>query len=47
MGACAQIMLEEIRNHLHGATSLERVEMVLFDAAALAAFEHAQAALPD
>jgi O-acetyl-ADP-ribose deacetylase (regulator of RNase III) len=44
---CARIMLEEIRDHLHGATSLKRVEMVLFDAAALAAFEDAQAALPD
>ncbi|HEY6418879.1 MAG TPA: macro domain-containing protein [Candidatus Binataceae bacterium] len=42
---CAQVMLEEIRAHLRGQTSVERVEVVLFDAAALAAFEHAFAAM--
>jgi O-acetyl-ADP-ribose deacetylase (regulator of RNase III) len=36
---CARIILEEIRGHLLGATTLEHVEMVLFDAAAMAAFE--------
>jgi O-acetyl-ADP-ribose deacetylase (regulator of RNase III) len=47
IGACARIMLEEIRDHLRAVTPLERVEMVLFDAAALAAFERALAALED
>jgi hypothetical protein len=31
-------MLDEIRAHLSGATSLERVEFVLFDDAALQVF---------
>ena len=31
-------MLEEIRDHLRGATPLERVEMVLFDERGLSAF---------
>ncbi|MGA2411671.1 MAG: macro domain-containing protein [Candidatus Binataceae bacterium] len=44
---CARVMLEEIRGHLLGATSLERVEMVLFDAAALGAFEHVFATIAD
>ena len=38
---CARVMLDEVRAHLGGATSLERVEFVLFDAAGLAAFERA------
>ena len=38
---CAQVMLEEVRDHLNGETSLRRVEFVLFDAAALAAFQGA------
>ncbi len=42
---CAQVMLEEVRDHLSGATSLTRVEFVLFDAAALAAFQHTFAAM--
>lgn len=42
---CATVMLEEIRAHLRDATSLEHVELVLFDAPALAAFEHAFAAM--
>ncbi|HTT74463.1 MAG TPA: macro domain-containing protein [Candidatus Binataceae bacterium] len=41
---CARIMLEEIRDHLLGATKLEHVEIVLFDAAALSAFEQVLAA---
>jgi O-acetyl-ADP-ribose deacetylase (regulator of RNase III) len=36
---CASIMLDEIRRHLSEATTLERVEIVLFDDAALAAFQ--------
>jgi serine/threonine-protein kinase len=38
MDRCAEVMLEEIRTHLAGETSLRRVEIVLFDAAALAIF---------
>jgi O-acetyl-ADP-ribose deacetylase (regulator of RNase III) len=28
---CAEVMLAEVRDHLHGPTSLERIEFVLFD----------------
>jgi O-acetyl-ADP-ribose deacetylase len=35
---CAAIMLSEVVQHLSGKTSLERVEFVLFDAAALETF---------
>lgn len=38
---CAEIMLRETAKHLSGATSLKRVEFVLFDAAALKAFQEA------
>ena len=44
---CARIMLEEIRNHLNSITALERVEIILFDAAALGSFEHVLASLED
>lgn len=44
---CARIMLEEIRDHLIGVTSIQRVEMVLFDAAALAAFQAVLASFND
>src|SRR5271166_3719531 len=40
---CAQAMLEEVRAHLSGQTTLERVEFVLFDRRALEAFERALA----
>lgn len=36
---CAEIMLEEVRAHLGGATSLELVKFVLFDTAARETFE--------
>ena len=36
---CAQVMLEEVRAHLEGPTTLERVEFVLFDRRALEVFE--------
>ncbi len=42
---CAEVMLEEIRAHLSAGTSLKRVELVLFDDAALSAFERAFAAM--
>lgn len=44
---CAQVMLHEVREHLTHPTSLERVEFVLFDAAALAAFRRALDSAPD
>ena len=47
LSRCAQVMLEEVRKHLSGPTTLERVLFVLFDAPALSAFEQALAAMPD
>jgi O-acetyl-ADP-ribose deacetylase len=47
MERCAVVMLEEIRDHLRGRTSLERVELVLFDERALHAFGDALAKLVD
>lgn len=47
MAQCAEVMLEEVREHLRGATSLERVEFVLFDRPALEAFEKAFAKTTD
>ncbi len=44
---CAEVMLDEIRAHLSARTSLKRVELVLFDAAALATFERTLASMPD
>ncbi|HUY29198.1 MAG TPA: macro domain-containing protein [Candidatus Binataceae bacterium] len=44
---CARVMLDEVRAHLRGATSLKRIEFVLFDAAGLAAFKRALAESPD
>lgn len=41
MDRCAQIMLEEVRAHLGGTTSLDRVEFVLFDDSARETFERA------
>jgi O-acetyl-ADP-ribose deacetylase (regulator of RNase III) len=36
---CAQVMIEEVRKHLGGETTLECVEFVLFDRRALEIFE--------
>jgi O-acetyl-ADP-ribose deacetylase (regulator of RNase III) len=47
MRRCAEVMLDEIRNHVKSRTSLDKVEMVLFDKSALAEFERVFAALPD
>lgn len=44
---CAQVMLEEVRKHLSGPTTLERVLFVLFDASALQAFQQTLAAIPE
>jgi O-acetyl-ADP-ribose deacetylase (regulator of RNase III) len=43
MKRCAAVMLEEIRSHLNRESSLIHVEIVLFDAPALAVFEEALA----
>jgi O-acetyl-ADP-ribose deacetylase len=42
---CAHFMLADVREHLAGPTSLERVEFVLFDAATREIFEQALAAM--
>jgi len=39
MDRCAKVMLEEMRDHLKGTTSIKRVEVVLFDARSLEVFE--------
>jgi O-acetyl-ADP-ribose deacetylase (regulator of RNase III) len=39
MHRCAQVMLEEVRAHLEGATSVQLVEFVLFDASAYNIFK--------
>ena len=36
---CAQVMLEEVRAHLGGPTTLERIDFVLFDRRSLEVFE--------
>lgn len=36
---CAEVMLEEVRDHLGGKTPLERIEFVLFDRPAFEAFK--------
>jgi len=36
---CAKVMLDEIRSHLASSTSIERVEIVLYDEAARKVFE--------
>jgi O-acetyl-ADP-ribose deacetylase (regulator of RNase III) len=47
MNRCAQVMLEEVKKHLSGSTTLERVLFVLFDASSLKTFEQTLAAMPD
>lgn len=42
---CAQVMLEEVRDHLMGETSVRLVEFVLFDRAAFEAFERVSKAM--
>jgi len=36
---CAEVMVEEVRAHLEGSTTLERVDFVLFDRRSLEVFE--------
>jgi O-acetyl-ADP-ribose deacetylase (regulator of RNase III) len=47
MDRCAEVMLETIRDHLKSEAIPERVELVLFDRTALAAFEEALKNLAD
>lgn len=47
MARCAEVMLEEIRAHLNGETSLKQVEIVLHDSAALKVFERTFANMAD
>ena len=47
LSRCAQVMLEEVRKHFNGPTSLQQVCFVLFDTAALTAFQQTLAAMPD
>jgi O-acetyl-ADP-ribose deacetylase (regulator of RNase III) len=42
---CAQVMLEEVRKHLTGQTTLHQVLFVLFDAAALKVFQRTLTAM--
>ncbi len=44
---CAQIMLEEVRIHLAGQTTLQQVLFVLFDDAALKVFQRTLTAMPE
>jgi O-acetyl-ADP-ribose deacetylase (regulator of RNase III) len=44
---CARVMLEEVRAHLGGPTTVERVEFVLFDRDSLEVFERALAKMKD
>jgi len=47
LARCAQVMLEEVKQHLNSSTTLERVLFVLFDLAALQAFQQNLAVMPD
>jgi hypothetical protein len=38
MDRCAEVMLNQVAAHLRGSTSVERVEFVLFNDAALQVF---------
>lgn len=44
LARCAEVMLDEVRAHLHEPTSLRKIELVLFDEAALEAFTRVFAA---
>lgn len=47
LSRCAQVMLEEVRNHLNASSSLQQVLFVLFDASALNVFQKTLAAMPE
>jgi len=44
---CAEVMLAEVRAHLGGPTTLERIDFVLFDRPSLEVFERVLAAMKD
>jgi O-acetyl-ADP-ribose deacetylase len=44
---CAQVMLEEVKQHLNSPTTLERVLFILFDLPALQAFQQTLTAMPE
>ncbi len=44
---CAQVMLEEVRDHLNRATTLELIEFVLFDEKSLQIFDRTLASMTD
>ncbi len=44
---CAQVMLEEVRAHRGGPTTLERIDFVLFDRPSLEVFERVLAEMED
>ena len=44
---CAEVMLEEVVAHLQGATSLESIRFVLYDASAYQTFRDVYEALPE
>src|SRR5262249_45026880 len=44
---CAQVMLEEVRKHLNGQTTLQQILFVLFDDAALKVFQRTLTAMPE
>ena len=44
---CAEVMLEEVRAHLSGPTTLERVEFVLFDRHSLKVFDQVLAEMKE
>ncbi len=43
---CAQVMLEEVKKHLSGPTTLERILFVLFDEPALTVFKQTLVSMP-
>jgi O-acetyl-ADP-ribose deacetylase (regulator of RNase III) len=47
LARCAQVMLEEVRAHLNGPTSLRHIRFVLFDASALHVFQETLSGLPE
>ena len=47
MDRCAHVMLDEVRKHLEGETSVRQVEFVLFDRAAFETFKRAIDAMKD
>jgi O-acetyl-ADP-ribose deacetylase (regulator of RNase III) len=44
---CAAVMLEEVKTHLSGQTSLQQVLFVLFDAPSLHVFQRTLSAIPE